>query len=41
MRDSVLEAVVLDGALGPATDTTQRYVPQGELEKSPVMFLIL
>lgn len=33
MRDSVLEAVVLDGALGPATDTMQRYVPQGEAEE--------
>lgn len=28
MRDSVLEAIILYGALGPATNMTQRYTPQ-------------
>lgn len=35
MRDSVLEAVVLDGALGPATDSMKDMYHRERPEKSP------
>lgn len=36
MGDCVLEAIILDGALGPAADTTQKDVPQRRLEEPPI-----